>query len=79
MIQKLEVGKTYRTRNGAMITIKSRKASTGPFPFTGSIHTSDGNERSGQNWTKMGRHQTNNGDNGFDIVEPFASVAIQND
>jgi hypothetical protein len=52
---ELKVGKKYSTRNGYAVHITAKKG--GPFPFIGSIETTEGRELQGEAWTKWGRHR----------------------
>lgn len=53
----IRVGKRYITRSGHLVEIHKRKKKTRcPYPFEGTIYTTQGTEKQKEFWTKRGRH-----------------------
>jgi hypothetical protein len=64
---ELQVGRAYLTRGGHYVEIQHKRQAA--FAFLGTVYMPNGIERSGEAWTKRGRHYSQKHESDeFDII-----------
>ena len=69
---KLEVGKTYLTRDGSRVRILATDIGNKDYPIAGAVRLDDEEPEELLSWTKEGKYYAQNINDSYDLVKKYS-------